>query len=300
MLSGEKASGESRLLPMDLLEIQAGQINLLLAMYPDEVVIEESSQKVLDELLQFMENSQKKWNLSPNISVLLRLSIESISGHDEALYLDITFPLTDREYENPHEPPPARIRIRQPSWLSKAATAQLMQSAPGEDLFGTIEQVKQAAVQQLEASQGQTSAQVSTEATMKGPSPLVRVWFYFPSISTRSKRDDFIKHAPAYHLTGFLHAGKPGLLCVEGASQSIDDYMKFIKTESWGDIPSHHKKVSERHRESIEHRVFSGMTETTDAVGERHGQRANRSDMKAIEGWLIERGLGDAFGKVLM
>lgn len=76
--------------------------------------------------------------------------------------------------------------------------------------------------------------------------------------------------------------------------------MKFIKTESWGDIPAHHKKVSERYREKIEERVFADMTETTDLVGERRGQRANRGDMKAVEEWLVERGLGEAFAKVLM
>jgi hypothetical protein len=42
------------------------------------------------------------------------------------------------------------------------------------------------------------------------------------------------------------------------------------------------------------------MMEITDLVGERRGQRANRGDMKAMEEWLVERGLGEAFGKVLM
>ena len=296
----DEASNEWRLLPMDLLEIQVGQINLLLAMYPDDVVIEENSQKLLNHLQRYTEGSEANSSISQNVSVLLRVPIESNFGHEEALQLDITFPFTDVENENAHEPPPARIRIRQPSWLSRTATAQLMRGVQGEDLFGTIEQVKETAIRQLEASKNSSSLQASHEATAKVPNSFVRVWFYFPSISTRSKRDDFIKYAPSYDLTGFLHAGKPGLLCVEGAPQSIDDYMKFIKTESWGDIPSHHKKVSERHRESIEQRVFSSMTETTDKIGERHGQRANRSDMKAMEEWLIERGLGDAFGKVLM
>jgi hypothetical protein len=78
--------------------------------------------------------------------------------------------------------------------------------------------------------------------------------------------------------------------------------MKFIKTESWGDIPAHHKKVSERYRETGDkiERVFPSMTEITDMVGERRGQRANRGDMKAMEEWLVERGLGEAFAKVLM
>ena len=75
--------------------------------------------------------------------------------------------------------------------------------------------------------------------------------------------------------------------------------MRFIKTESWGDIPAHHKKVSERYRETAE-RVFTDMTQITDTVGERRGQRQNRGDMKAVEEWLDERGLKDVLKKVLM
>ena len=42
------------------------------------------------------------------------------------------------------------------------------------------------------------------------------------------------------------------------------------------------------------------MTEITDTVGERRGQRQNRGDMKAVEEWLDERGLKDVLKKVLM
>lgn len=87
--------------------------------------------------------------------------------------------------------------------------------------------------------------------------------------------------APSYSLTGFVLAGKPGVLCLEGMSADIDSYMSFIKTNSWGDIPSH------------------GMEEITDTLGERSGQRANRGDMQALEAWLGSKGLQTAFEKVI-
>lgn len=105
--------------------------------------------------------------------------------------------------------------------------------------------------------------------------------------------------APSYSLTGFVLAGKPGVLCLEGTSTDIDSYMSFIKTHSWGDIPSHQKKVSERYRETDIERVFSGMEEITDSLGERGGQRANRGDMQALEAWLTAKGLQEAFEKVI-
>jgi hypothetical protein len=271
-------------------------------MYPEEIILDESSRGVL-EILRDTDNSRSRSaaKMTPIISILLDLPISASEEEESSLKtlrLDIGVPFAFSGNEPPLEPPTVKVRVQQPYWMNKAATLQLTSEIPeDEDLLGTIEYVREAAAAYLADLE---KKEMDSEITTVDAGPLVRVWFYFPSISTRSKRDDFIKYAPSYQLTGFLYAGKPGLLCVEGSSQNIDDYMKFIKTESWGDIPAHHKKVSERHRDKCEKRVFQDMTEITDTVGERRGQRANRGDMKAIEEWLVERGLGDAFTKVLM
>jgi hypothetical protein len=295
-----------RLLPLDLIELQLGQTDLLLAMYPEDITIDASSQTTLDTLKSLEDESSKNsFAVAPLVSTLLQVIVPlDTTPNQHTLELDLTFPFFhDGEGDKqPEDPPQVKVRICQPFWLSRAATAQLMTDLPEEeDLLGTIEHIKDAAEEQLKQAVEASNNSSSQSALSMNAGPLVRVWFYFPSISTRSKRDDFIIHAPSYQLTGFLYAGKPGLLCVEGGSQAIDDYMKWIKTESWGDIPAHHKKVSERYRETKEvERVFEDMTEITDMVGERRGQRANRGDMKAMEDWLTERGLGEAFAKVLM
>ncbi|KAH7079618.1 hypothetical protein FB567DRAFT_571729 [Paraphoma chrysanthemicola] len=284
-----------QLLPPDLIELQLGQIDLLLAMYPDDTVLGDSASKSMEVLRNLSNGAISEANFADAPSVPLSLQV-SILAEDKNLLLDIIFPFTHDGSKDLEDAPRPKVRIVQPSWLSKAATNQLMTDIPpDEDLLGVIEHIKDAAAKQLE-----TSNQHSTSTPDTPSGPLVRVWFYFPSISTRSKRDDFITHAPSYSLTGFLYAGKPGLLCVEGTSQNIDEYMRFIKTESWGDIPAHHKKVSERYRESDVQRVWAAMEEITDSVGERRGQRVNRGDMRAVEEWLGERGLGGVLERVLM
>lgn len=289
------------LLPPDLIELQLGQIDLLLAMYPEDITIEESAQDMIDDFKKDIEGgSERSYESPPSVSILLRIAVPNEAQDDKTLDLDLIIPFFDQGTEHPDEPPNVKVRIRQPPWLSRATTTQLMDDLPpDEDLLSTIEHIKEAASTHL-ASTHNSALHSNTQATSTSTAPLVRVWFYFPSISTRSKRSDFIIHAPTYSLTGFLYAGKPGLLCVEGASQSIDDYMRWIKTESWGDIPAHHKKVSERYREVGVERVFGDMVEITDSVGERRGGRMNRGDMKAVEEWLGERGLGEALGRVLM
>ncbi|KAF4156948.1 hypothetical protein CNMCM6069_006244 [Aspergillus lentulus] len=192
-------------------------------------------------------------------------------------------------------PPSLSYSLRQPDWMSKAELATLAAGMPSDDLFEAFEYVQDEGLRFLEAQRASKS-----ETTKSSSGPIVRVWFYFPSLSTREKRNDLVNHAPDYSLTGFVLAGKPGVLCLEGASADIDAYMSFIKTHSWGDIPSHQKKVSERYRETKDvQRVFSGMEEITDSLGERSGHRANRGDMQALETWLQTRGLHEAFDKVI-
>ncbi|KAH6638894.1 hypothetical protein C7974DRAFT_305840 [Boeremia exigua] len=293
------ANSTWHLLPSDLLELQIGQIDLLMAMYPEDITLDNHGAQALDTLrIAVDDGGSVDYSVAPVVSMTLQLSIkEGVGATGVSIQLDLTVPFTFETPQSPDEPPEIKVRIQQPSWLSRAATNQLQDAVPEEsDLLSTIEHIRDAAVK---AHEDTLQTQTTATASDFDSGPLVRVWFYFPSISTRSKRDDFIKFAPAYNLTGFLFAGKPGLLCVEGGSQSIDEYMRFIKTESWGDIPAHHKKVSERYRETAE-RVFSNMSEITDTVGERRGQRQNRGDMKAVEEWLDERGLKEALTKVLM
>lgn len=197
------------------------------------------------------------------------------------------------------QPPPLSYSLRQPEWMSRAEVAGLAAAMPGDDVFEALEYIQAEALRFLEA---QLKSSVSSQKTARGSSsePIVRVWFYFPSLSTRTKRDDLVDNASGYALTGFVLAGKPGVLCLEGGSADIDAYMSFIKTHSWGDIPSHQKKVSEKFRETEGvQRAFSGMEEITDSLGERSGKRAKRGDMQALGAWLDVRGLREAFGQVI-
>ncbi|EOA84214.1 uncharacterized protein SETTUDRAFT_92906 [Exserohilum turcica Et28A] len=315
------------LLPADLIELQIGQIDLLLAMYPDETMIEEDSKGVLDILRDVTttsdtEKAEAVVKSTPSISVLLDLPI-SLEGEDEEemdssrnpaakrlLRMDLGIPFAYQGNSTPLDAPNVKVRVQQPNWMSKAATAQLTScnnnnnnsssdADADSDLLSTIDSIREKARAHLSSTLKQEHDTHNANGNQQ-KQQLVRVFFYFPSISTRSKRTDLITLAPVYRLTGFLFAGKPGLLCVEGTSTDIDAYMRYIKTESWGDIPAHHKKVSERYREECGGRVFEDMREITDVVGERRGTRANRGDMKAVEEWLVERGLGEAFAKVLM
>lgn len=284
------------LLPRELIELLLDQIDLLRAMYPDEeeLLIDQHTDNLLIDVRKWCERELAERPAIPNtLSFTLALKVGEELAMPKHISLSIEAPFTG----SPGETAPAlKVRIRQPEWLTKAEVAQLAEGLPQDDVLSAIEHVREQANVYLLSSKD--AAAVAKDGAQQA---LTRVWFYFPSISTREKRDDIVKYAPSYDLTGFLLAGKPGILCLEGGTQAIDDYMKFIKTESWGDIPPQHKKVSERHREvgTDVQRAFSDMQEITDQL-EKRGERSNRSDMKGLEAWLSEKGLGNSFSTILM
>lgn len=243
-----------------------------------------------------------------------------------SVQMSVTVPLSSPEpsAEGLTEPPPLAYSLRQPPWMSRAEVAELAGGMPTGDILAAFDHIQDKAPSYYRHYQQQHSASPSTQDPSRSPhpggggggggggkggkdrdsdgGPLLRVWFYFPSLSTREKRRDLVSYAPRYGLTGFVLAGKPGVLCLEGTSGAVDGYMGAIKNESWGDIPSHQKKVSERFREALGEagRRFDGMREITDDLGERRGARKNRGDMAALEAWLTERGVGGSFSRVIM
>jgi hypothetical protein len=276
-------------LPPDLLESQISTLDLLLAMFPDENEFEITPADLA--LITSIRDNGSDGILSIPSEIHLALHVSLDPTH--SIQVNITAPLQSPE-PDPTEASPITFSLRQPNWLDKASAAALSSTLP-DDIFSALDCLR---------DQGPSLIPTVTTASntkSKSTGPLVRVWFYFPSLSTREKRQHMVDWAPSYSLTGFVLAGKPGLLCLEGSASSIDAYMNEIKTVSWGDIPSYQKKVSERYREvDLVERAFEDMTEITDLVGERHGQRQNRGDMAAIEAWLEGKGLGEMFESVIL
>jgi hypothetical protein len=276
-------------LPPDLLESQISTLDLLLAMFPDP-----SESDITPSDLSLITNIRDNGieSLTSPLPSEIHLSLHVSLDATHSIQVNITAPLQTSETE-PTEPPPIAFSLRQPDWMDKASVAALSSSLP-PDIFSALDFLRDQGTSLIP-----TLPTTETKPTSTGP--LVRVWFYFPSLSTREKRQHMVDWAPSYSLTGFVLAGKPGLLCLEGSASSIDAYMNEIKTVSWGDIPSYQKKVSERYREvEVGERAFGKMSEITDAVGERHGARQNRGDMAKIEAWLKGKGLGEMFESVIL
>ncbi|SPO29516.1 uncharacterized protein UTRI_04751_B [Ustilago trichophora] len=162
----------------------------------------------------------------------------------------------------------------------------------------------------------------STETSTTAPQWVRRTWYYLPSLSTPSKRKDICSLALTSNppLTGFLLAGKPGLIVIEyplsfpsssspdqsssittptptqeqnlSAALALNSFWSVIKTTSWSDIPASHKKISEKLTEECTLRAFTGFQDVTDNPEvERGADRGRKSDLSKLIKWLDAKGV---------
>ncbi|KAI4847348.1 hypothetical protein E4T44_04173 [Aureobasidium sp. EXF-8845] len=205
-------------LPPDLLESQISTLDLLLAMFPDDSEFEITPSD-LDLITDVRDNGSDGISSIPSeIHLALHVSLDST----HSIQVNITAPLQSPE-PKPTEAPPITFSLRQPNWLDKASVAALSSTLP-DDIFSALDYLRDRGPSLI------PTATTPLTTKSKSTGPLVRVWFYFPSLSTREKRQHMVDWAPSYSLTGFVLAGKPGLLCLEGTASSIDAYMNEIKT----------------------------------------------------------------------
>ena len=109
-----------------------------------------------------------------------------------------------------------KVFPRQPSWLSRAEHHQLVssvsdstpESAQTDYILGALDCIKEKASILYAAQLAASSSSSLVLEEEVAPGSLERVWFWFPTLSTREKRQDFVEYAPRFGLTGFVLVGK--------------------------------------------------------------------------------------------
>lgn len=267
-----------------VVQTQLSTLQILISMYPSETTLPPSTAA----LVEAFELGEEDGIEAPE-SLEAELSIKVDEEREEEIGVVISLRTTDVDLEN-HPPntqvagdveptPQIHIRPKQPTWLSNSSYTTLLSSLfplplegeGSEYILTSIEHIRESLLpllskEGIEESDGQGKKQ----EVKKDEGPEQRVWFWFPMLSTKEKRNDIVQYAEEMGLTGFVLAGmsfpllmlshlqvhcltnhsfecqstgKPALLCVEGPGLTVERYMSRIKSESWSDIPSYQKKV---------------------------------------------------------
>lgn len=86
-----------------------------------------------------------------------------------------------------------------------------------------------------------------------------RVWLWSHHIYSKIKRQDIMKLSKDYNLSGFMWPGKPGVICIEGGYDDVEEMVRVIKSWQWQKLKIVKVEVREKKAENFYR--FAGFKE---------------------------------------
>lgn len=72
-----------------------------------------------------------------------------------------------------------------------------------------------------------------TEQEEELPTKMERVWLWSHHIYSKIKRQNIVKLCKSNQLSGFMWPGKPGVICLEGTFDNVQEVTRMIKSWQW-------------------------------------------------------------------
>lgn len=98
---------------------------------------------------------------------------------------------------------------------------------------------------------------------------LERIWIYSHHIKSSAKRQELIRQARQLQLSGFSRPGKPGIICVEGRPEQVQEYWRSIKALRWQKITLVRTEQRQRRRyfDNFSEQLFNAGNDAADEEG---------------------------------
>lgn len=77
------------------------------------------------------------------------------------------------------------------------------------------------------------NAEACTEQEEELPAKMERVWLWSHHIYSKIKRQNIVKLCKSNQLSGFMWPGKPGVICLEGTFDNVQEVTRMIKSWQW-------------------------------------------------------------------
>lgn len=234
---------------INCLSQQLSEYELLKAMYPNQSDIILSDNGVIQELNAFIEG-QSEYTPS-NLDFVVNLVVDNLK-----LEIFINLPIS-----YPNEEPDVLVRCNQmnrqeESRLNTGLSEYIKSIQNGEVCLYSAITWLQDNTEMLKENDIKPGKESVDDNVISAEDKFARLWIYSHHIYNRKKREEIIKKAKEFKLTGFCLPGKPGVICIEGDNSSCNEWWKDIKSMSW-------KKIIIRKTETIdiEDRKFNNFIE---------------------------------------
>ena len=333
---------EPALLAPEDLSTQLDVLQVVLSLYGDDGLdLPRESAQAIEDLARFLALPLASLGDAGSVSlrdklpaaVAFGLVLDPLRGSVDAsdgrtVRLDVEVPLRRRQQqESASLPTRPSASVSQAGWMARQDHADLVdfvrtfpypsdgnngdaeeEGAASSYILSLAEDLCERAVPLLlQAPSTEEEEKEKEGATENESNKPIRSWHLLVSLSVPSKRADLVSYAVDAGLTGFVLAGKPGLVVVESPTgpAAIDAYWRDIRSRSWSDLPPASKKVTQRLVEDGAPACFAGFRDISeqlqpDAPVLGPGGHVRRTDLGALRRWLdAAGGLADRLDAVL-
>ncbi|KAK7097059.1 RWD domain-containing protein 2B-like [Littorina saxatilis] len=227
----------------EMLELQLAEVEMLQSMFPNPGEFTLDSKTVLEELQSYVDGRIRYEYLGTRIGFTVKILTSSTP--ENPLELVCNFP-----HEYPSILP--EVFTRAPAMdreshrhLSEDLHEFISSVETGQIIVGSvIEWLQENAHRYLKEDldlKNSSSRQISN----KEETSFTRLWIYSHHIYSKFKRRDIVDWASELGLNGFSMPGKPGIICVEGATEGVDEFWYRIRRLNWKRIMIKEQEVME-------------------------------------------------------
>ncbi|XP_021364383.1 RWD domain-containing protein 2B-like isoform X2 [Mizuhopecten yessoensis] len=212
----------------DMLELQLSEVEMLTSMFPSKEEFKMDDPCTVAAIRSFLDGKMLYEYLHKRVG--FSINVTSVSSDSKVgVELVCNFP-----HEYPHVAPVVFTRSplmnRENHQRLNEDLSEFINSIERGEIciFSVIEWLQENVDQYLVTIEKKDAPSVKEVDTI-----FARLWIYSHHIYSKFKRRDIIDWAQELKLTGFSLPGKPGVICVEGYSRSVEEYWQRLRRQNW-------------------------------------------------------------------
>lgn len=221
---------------------QCDEVEMLQSIFcnPGEMKIDDHS--ILTDMFDYLE--EKTNRLTKKLDYTITIPIEIQAG--QTLELQFEFPHTYPSLEQPCITVRTTMHAPNKLQIENEIKRQLYDYIDGDEVDRTTVYVYpivvwlQDNIDKIILNTKKSSAvqrrSSSDPVNADAPVEMERLWIYSHHLKSTQKRQDIIKLAKELDLSGFSKPGKPGIICIEGAKESAQEFWKVVRQWAWQKI----------------------------------------------------------------
>lgn len=219
---------------------QLEELELMSSIYCATGELEMLDAGVVADFNEFLEEFKPAANLRSHLEYMVKLSLPAKQSVEVRVELPHLYPLLEQARVSVHTPLLGKAKEQRLKIDLELFQSERRQEEPEPYIYQLLswlqEHIEDLMKRPASEFQSEQPSQEPQDLPPPAASHLERMWIYSHHIKSTAKRQELIRQARQLQLTGFSRPGKPGIICVEGDSENVQEFWRTIKALRWQKI----------------------------------------------------------------